>query len=372
MLVGWVFALLSCTAWGQKQMGMTANEIRIGQSAILSGPVGAFTQDYIDGAQLMFDKVNTQGGIHARKIVIKIKDNAFNAEKGAQTARELIEQDDVFLLFGTGGTGPSSQLINIAAERKVPVFAPYTGADSLRTLPGDNIFLRATYSDEVKAAIKHFSTIGWRKVAVVYQDDAYGKPIAESARNALKQINIEPVADLAVAATTKDFSQITQRLGASQPDVTLLILAGTRAVDALQAIYAKGLKTQIYSNSVINTSALIQSFGPQLSGMMLSQVVPNPGRPNLPITREYRNHLNQFNQIRRASYAHFEGYLSARVLVTMLQNCGPTCTREKFLATIRSTATLNIGGLIYSFNKSNNGMQLVDLTIFDRNGQLKD
>jgi branched-chain amino acid transport system substrate-binding protein len=346
--------------------GMSASEIRIGQSAILSGPIGAFTQEYIDGANVVFNRVNQQGGIFGRSIKLTIKDNQFDAKKGGDNATELIDKHDVFLLFGTGGTGPSNELIKVAAQRGVPVFAPYTGADHLRDLPGNNFFLRASYSAEVREAVRHFVAIGYSAVAIVYQDDAYGKPIAEAAKKQIADSRARLVRAVPIGAKHGAFAGEIQRLRESAPEITLVIAAGTLAVDVLKKIKASGIRTGIYSNSVINATLLRKELGANAAGIVLSQVTPNPWRSNNKLVSIYKKHIPDRAAI---GYAHFEGYLSAQTLVRFLEKCGRSCSREKFVALVRSGGEIDLGGYVLRFSKENNSASsFVDLAIINSLG----
>ncbi len=134
--------------------GITASEIIIGQSADLGGPTRAIGTSLRDGALLYFRHVNTDGGIHGRKIRLISLDDAGDANRCDANTRRLIDKEKVFLLFGYTGTPTSERAVPLAEASRVPFFAPYTGAQFFRTPVKPPVFnLRASYFQEIKAIV---------------------------------------------------------------------------------------------------------------------------------------------------------------------------------------------------------------------------
>src|SRR6266487_2150197 len=96
--------------------GVTAREIRIGASAVLSGPLGAQTREYGVGSRLYLDSVNDKGGVFGRKLVYTTLDDGFDVKKAVENTRKLIEEDKVFLIYNNSGTGHTAAILPMIEE----------------------------------------------------------------------------------------------------------------------------------------------------------------------------------------------------------------------------------------------------------------
>ena len=99
-----LIAVCLCSTALARNEGITADEIRLGASVVLSGPLGPQTAQYGEGSRLMFDAVNAAGGIHGRKIRYIVEDNQYQVPRSIQAANKLINRDNVFLMIANGGT----------------------------------------------------------------------------------------------------------------------------------------------------------------------------------------------------------------------------------------------------------------------------
>ena len=198
-------ALASWGAAAQAQSaGVSDNRIVLGQSAPFSGAAVQLGLQFNLGAQLHFDALNARGGINGRRIEIARLDDGYEPERCAANTRQFI-QDGVFALFGYIGTPTSLVALPLATEARIPFFAPFTGAQALRE-PFNRyaIHVRASYFDETAAIVRQITSTGIKKIAVFYQNDAYGKAGLEGVSRALKAINLEPASTGTVERNTVD------------------------------------------------------------------------------------------------------------------------------------------------------------------------
>jgi len=145
----------------------------LGQSAPFTGPAAQLGIQFHQGAKLFLDQYNAQPG--HRDVVIKNLDDGYEPDRCAANTKKLIEED-VFALFGYVGTPTSLAALPLALKDKVPFVAPFTGAMALREPLHKNVFhLRASYNDETALMVKQLTHLGLKKIAVLYQNDAYGK-----------------------------------------------------------------------------------------------------------------------------------------------------------------------------------------------------
>src|SRR5947209_6583613 len=195
-------AFAAASAWGQ---GVTDSEVVLGQSAPLSGPAEQLGKDMRLGAKLYFDSVNAKGGVNGRKIVLKTLDDGYEATRAAANTRKLIQEDRVFALFGYVGTPTSQAALPIFTEARVPFVGPFTGAELLREPVNPYVFnVRASYFDETEAIVQHLTAMSIDRIAIFYQNDAYGTAGLAGVERALKKRNMQLVAKSTVERNTVD------------------------------------------------------------------------------------------------------------------------------------------------------------------------
>ena len=134
--------------------------IVLGQSAALSGPASALGEQFRVGAQLLFDRVNSRGGINGRLIDLQSLDDGYEPDRCAENTKKLIDSG-VFALFGYIGTPTGVVALPIATAARVPWIAPFTGAEALRAPFNRYAFhVRASYFDETAEIVKQLTSVG--------------------------------------------------------------------------------------------------------------------------------------------------------------------------------------------------------------------
>ncbi|MDE0475605.1 MAG: ABC transporter substrate-binding protein, partial [Gammaproteobacteria bacterium] len=167
-----------------------ADDIVLGVSAAFSGPSRGLGTELYRGAMAWFSYVNDNGGVNGRRIVLKLYDDGYQPDTCVANTLRLMQEDDVFLLFGYVGTPTVTRVLPLLkrfSDRQVYLFFPFTGAEPQREPPyGEFAFnLRASYRQETAGLVDNFVRIGRRRVAVFYQIDAYGRSGWAGVREAL-------------------------------------------------------------------------------------------------------------------------------------------------------------------------------------------
>ena len=152
------FALIAAFTSTAKagEIGITPRSILLGQSAAFSGPSGELGREYRQGAHLVFDHVNAQGGIHGRQVVMVYRDDQYNPELTLSNTKKFIDKDRVFALFGYLGTPTVKAALPLIDQKTIPLVAPLTGAQIIRSPMKKNVFnIRASYHQEIKAIVSY-------------------------------------------------------------------------------------------------------------------------------------------------------------------------------------------------------------------------
>ena len=189
--------------------GVSDKEILIGQSAALSGPAKELGTEMRSGAQLYFDQVNAGGGVNGRKIRMISLDDGYEPERAAANTRKLIEEEKVLALFGYVGTPTSLAALPVFTEAKVPFVGAFTGAQALREPFNRYVFnVRASYFDETEKIVEQLSTTALKRIAVFYQNDAYGKAGLAGVERANAQVYAMATADSSKAGMGTTFTAL--------------------------------------------------------------------------------------------------------------------------------------------------------------------
>lgn len=360
----------SHTTWAQSD-----NKIVLGQSAPFTGPAAQLGIQFYEGAKLYFDSVNAKGGINGSTIELRKLDDGYEPERTGANTKKFIA-DGVFALFGYIGTPTSLVALPLATEAKVPFFAPFTGAQSLRE-PFNRyaIHVRASYFDETAAIVKQATSVGIKKIAVFYQNDAYGKAGLEGVERALKELSLQPVGLGTVERNSVDVAKAVADIMAQKPEAIVQIGAYKGCAAFIREARKVGFGGTFYNVSFVGTQALATELGKDARGVAISQVMPFPFAANTPIVSDYLAAalaVAATNKELTVNYSSMEGYLAARVFAEVLRRAGRNASRESFLGAVEGMQNQFIGGYAVDFGpKKHMGSKYVDLTVLTDDGRVR-
>lgn len=359
---------LSCLAAGGDD-GVTDKTILVGQAASLKGPAEALGKGMQAGLAAYFNRVNTAGGIHGRTIELNSLNDGYEPEKTAQVTSMLIEKMNVFAMIGAVGTPTSKVAMPLCEQHKVPFIAPFTGAELLRSPFNPWVVnLRASYNQETEALAKHLvDSQGLKKIACMYQNDAYGQAGLAGIKAALERRGIQLVATGTYERNTVAVTDAITTIAAATPDAIVMVGAYKPCAEFIrQARTNASLKTSTLCNiSFVGTEALLADLGSASDGVVVSQVVPSPWNTTIPVVKEYHEDMKAAGSTNAIGYVSLEGYLAGKMFCTVLNQIEGTPTREAFLAAVKNTKSLDLGGFTVSFgDQDHQGSDTVYLTWF--------
>jgi ABC-type branched-subunit amino acid transport system substrate-binding protein len=350
--------------------GVTDREILVGQFAAVSGPSAQLGQRLQAGIQAYFSSVNAQGGVGGRSLKLITRDDGYEPEKAAAAVKALINEDKVFALIGSVGTPTGLAALPIITEEKVPMVGMFTGAQALREPFNRQIFhVRASYYDETERIVQHLSTLGVTKIAVFYQNDAYGKAGLEGVKRALAKRQQAPVAMATVERNSVDVAGSVASIIAKEPQAVIQVGSYKACAAFIKEARKSGYGGQFFNVSFVGSKALADELGAVGSGVVVSQVVPFPLVASAPVVREYQQRMTEAGD-KDFDFSSLEGYLTAKVFVEGLRRAGKTPTRESLINGLESIHDLNMGGFTISYSpKDHEGSHYTELTIIDRSGR---
>lgn len=346
-----------------------SNDILIGESVVLTGPMAENGILYNKGISLYIDAVNADGGVHGRQIKLLVADDAYNPDKAKENTLRFINKDKVVALFGYTGTGVTLTVAPLAEQAGIPLIAPYTGATQLHEKTVKHLFmLRANYADEMHKMVEHLTTLGTRNIAIAYQDDGFGRSGLKSAEEALAAFGLKPAAVGAITAGTYEAVQAAATISAVDPAAIILASAGKASVNFIRAYRASDKNAQFLGLSVVSSTQLLDELGAEADGVIITQVVPSPRARSLPIVRDFQRAAKAKNV--EITHTAFEGYIAAHVLVEALQRAGPELSPAHIVTALESMNKVNLGGFIVSFSPDqHSGSNYVDISMVRSTGE---
>ncbi|WP_307644689.1 ABC transporter substrate-binding protein [Variovorax boronicumulans] len=342
----------------------------LGQSAPFTGPAAQLGIQFHQGAKVFLDSYNAQSG--RRTVVIKNLDDGYEPDRCAANTQKLIDED-VFALFGYIGTPTSLAALPLAVKDKVPFIAPFTGAMSLREPFQKNVFhLRASYNDETALMVKQLTHLGLKKIAVFYQNDAYGKAGLDGVTLALSQLDLKPVAMATVERNSADVAQAVKSIVGAKPDAVVQVGAYKACAAFIREARKASYGGTFINLSFVGTQALADELGKEAAGVMVTQVVPSPYNPANAITREFVEAVRKAGGGASANFSSMEGYLAAKVLTEGLRKASGKLTRDSLIAGLESIDRQQFGGFEVSFSAKNHvGSKFVELSMLTGDGRVR-
>jgi len=365
-----LFLLLFVTQVRAQSPGVTDREITVGQFAAMSGPAAELGQRLQVGIQSYFSAINAQGGIGGRTIKLITRDDGYEPDKAVAAVKALIAEDKVFALIGSVGTPTGLAALPVISENRVPIVGMFTGAQALRDPFNRYVFhVRAGYYDETERIVQHTTTLGIQKVAVFYQNDAYGKAGLEGVNRALAKRGLKPTGTATVERNTVEVADALKTILAADPQVVVQIGAYKACAAFIKEARKKGFVGQFFNVSFVGSKALANELGKAGTGVAISQVVPFPFMTSSPVVREYQQRMTDAGQ-KDFDFSSMEGYLMAKVLVEGIKRSGKTLTRDSLIAGLESMKDVNLGGFTINFGPHDHeGSKFTDLTLIDREGR---
>lgn len=353
--------------------GVSDAAILFGQSAAFSGPAEDLGQNMRLGIQAAFREQNERGGVHGRRLELVTLDDAYEPEAAIANTRRLIQDEGVFALIGAVGTPTSVAAVPVATEAGVPYVAPFTGAAFLREAAGRGthvINLRASYDDETEAMVAHLiGDLGVERIAVMYQDDSFGRAGHAGARQALAKRGMAPVSVGVYPRNTTAVKTALLDVRAGEPEAVILVGAYEPVAALIAWSREIGFRPVFITISFVGSNALARELGAAGAGVFVTQVVPFPRGAEPAVVATYGRALAALAPDSTPGFVSLEGYLAGRLAIAALAFCGRDVDRDCFLRAMRQHDSVDIDGFELRYgNDDNQGSDRVFLTMIDASG----
>jgi branched-chain amino acid transport system substrate-binding protein len=353
--------------------GVTDTKVVFGQTIGFDSVWGSLYKGYSEGLMAYFRLVNAQGGVHGRQIeVIRLEDN-YLTEKAVANIKRFGQDNDVFGLVCIAGTGITEAALPLLEEYKLPTVGALTGAESVR---GYNRYLfhtRASYSTEVQKMIQHLDTVGITRVAVLYQDNNFGRNVLAAAQAAVKDKKVQLVAVVPHPVKDWKIADMVKPIAAAQPQAVMMLTAPTTVAEMIKGYRA--LSGQVIPSpwvlSVTTPAKLTELLEDAVRGIAITQVMPHPSSGVSRLSRKYRADMSQNGNTPNLTYEAMEGYVTGRIVVEALTRAGRNLTRENYIHALEGLGSYSVEDLPVKYSpQSHTGPTFVEPTIIGHQGQV--
>ncbi len=335
--------------------------IIIGQSAALTGAYEDLGKEFKRGAEAQFEAINQAGGVNGRPVSLTSLDDGGDGAKAKANTQKLIA-DGALALFGYTDTLTAQAALPLLADAKLAFIAPVSGADILREPVNRQVFnVRASFRDEAEEMIGQLTKRGINKIAVFYQNDVHGRAGLAAVETALQKRKLQIFLVATIDRNAPKIPTAIDSLSKSHAEAVVMIASPSASAAFIRGMKKAGSTMQFFNFSTVNANALARELGDEGRGVQIAQVVPFPYSDSTPLGREY---LKRIGGTEKASFASFEGYIAARVLVEGLKKAGKKLSRESLVDALGGMAVIDLSGHRLGYTATDHGgSKLVELTI---------
>ena len=373
-IIGLAAATMLVFSSARAESGIAADKIMLGQEAALEGPAAALGQGMREGLLAAFAEANKAGGVKGHRIELISRDDGYDPNNAITAAKKLISEDKVFALVGSVGTPTSQAVQPIATEAGVPFIGAFTGAEFLRApyKPGV-VNVRASYFQETETMVEHLTKdLGLTRIAIFYQDDAFGQAGLAGVKRALDQRKLALVAEGTYERNTTAVKRGLLAIRDGRPEAVIMVGAYKPCAEFIKVARQIRLDAVFVNISFVGSDALAKELGHDGAGVVVTQVVPFPRDPSVAVVARYQAALKLAKPDAQPGFVSLEGYMVGRLVVMALERIDGEITRAALLNAIAKTGTFDLGGVKLVYGPDNNrGSSQVFLTIIEADGTFK-
>lgn len=355
LTAGLTAAIFSGTSLAADQ-GVTETTVSFVQVAALEGPAAALGQGMRQGLMAAFEEANRAGGVHGRTISLEAMDDSYEPNKSIDQVRAAIASDGYLALIGPVGTPTTKATQPIATEAGMPMVAPFTGAGFLRNPQLRNVTnLRATYDAETQAWIDHLVDVeGITDIAILYQDDGFGRVGLSGVKKALDARGMSLVAEGTYTRNTVAVKSALLEIRKAKPQAVVMVGAYKPLAEFVKLAKKMKMDPTFMTISFVGSKAFAAELGADGDGVIVSQVVPQPWDNSLPIVAEYQAALSAFDANAEPGFVSLEGYVAGRLAIAGLNAAGADLTRQGFMDAMNGLGKIDLGGMTLNFGPNDN------------------
>ena len=332
-------ALSAGLAHAQPTQGISKAEITIGTIQDQSGPIAAFGKQSLNGMLLRVDEINEQGGIHGRKVRLRVEDNGYDPRRSVLAAQKLVNQDRVFAVVGQIGTAQNNASMPVQFEKNVINFLPITAAremyDPFHRL---KFSFAATYFDQMRSGLPELAKRAkFSRPCIIYQDDEFGLEVMRGAELGLKALGMALAERTTFKRGATEFSSQVARMKAANCDMVVLGTIIRETIGTIGESRKTGFNPIFFGSSASYTDLIHRLGGKAMDGLWAMHTAQHPYLDDASDKVRFwaNKYKTKFNEDPTVFSAY--GYQIIDAFATAAQNAGPNLTVDSFIRAMETT-----------------------------------
>jgi len=333
-----LLALSAAITEAVAEPGVDDNRILLGGSNALTGPVAAVCAPATYGAKAWFDKVNRDGGVQGRKIEYNVLDDGYAAERALANARRLVQQDNVFAIFGGCATATSAAILQfLSSQPDVPYLFPWAGMSELTEPTKKGVFaLLPNYVFQVKAMLPYTIQHANQKPktgAILMMNVPGVEDMRKATRAVFEANGITVVYDELFEVNVPDHTPYILQLKAKNPDIVLFGDSAAGAAKMFLTMKRQGWHPQTgFGVATLTAEQFLDPVGDYADGWLSAAGVVSP--PSAPEASECNDALKASYPDQKPNHFTMFGCLAAKIGVEAINRAGRNLTRQGLIAAL--------------------------------------
>jgi len=355
-------------AWAQAKTA--GRKVVLGQSVPLTGAASEIGLAFAAGAKLYVDAFNGRKTNPGWSFELRQLDDGYDPAKATANAKKLLEEG-ADVLFGFVGTASADAGAAVAKADGAIFFGPFAAADTLRDGSSPGVFhVRPSMADEAFKMVRHCATLGQNRIAVVAEDDTMGRAGLAAVNQAIAELKLPPlVGAVSVPVNSDKVDAAVAALARAQPQAIIQAALFNSTAAFIRKMRKTGYVGAFMNFSVVGIDPLFTALGKEISGVVVSQVVPSPRSSATPIVKEYLAAIDTSDQT--PSYESLEGFIAAKALSEAVRRAGKGFDRAGLQRAMAGMTDYDVGGFRINLRAGvRDSVRAIDLVTITADGKV--
>jgi branched-chain amino acid transport system substrate-binding protein len=313
----------------------------LGSHVPLSGPLAAGGKQLNAGAEAYFNYINDQGGVNGHRIKYVARNDNYDPQAAVAAVRQLVEQDEAVGIVSNLGTSTGLAVLPYLTGKKIPYVAALSGDPRLLGADASQpVFGLAPPGAAMGGSLGEYAvnTLGAKRVAAFYQNDAYGKDGRDGFEAKAAAAGAEYVADAPHELSTTDYSAQIRELRSADPDVVVLYALPATVANFLKQAKEQGwTDTKFVAPNPMTDPIMVGLAGPALDGLICNFFTSVNGSVS-PEVQERESILKKYHPDVDGGYYSFQGMAGAQIAVEALKKINGEVTPKNFAEALESVS----------------------------------
>jgi branched-chain amino acid transport system substrate-binding protein len=295
-------------------------EIKIGAILPLTGSAAPYGLNAQRGIQMALDEINSKGGINGKMIEVIFEDSKTDPKESVTALQKLVQANKIRYIIGDVNSSGVLAMAPIAERNHIVLLSP--GASNPKISDAGDYIFRNWHSDALEGEVDAnfaFNQLGWKKVAVLYVNAAYGVGLAEVFRDTFKKLGGEIVAFEAYEQDATDMRTQINRIFSQKPDGIFLPGWPKEMSIALKQLRELKSKLPMLSVQGFDDPSILTLAGKAAEGVVFS--VPETPNPEDELVKSFNSSYKQNYNV-DPGVCSASGYDALRIYAWAIEKAG--------------------------------------------------